>query len=46
LETPYLDRVRWLYERVTRADRDGELPVPVRVVPQLHNLAWGNRRGF
>lgn len=46
LATPYLDRLRWLYERVVQADRAGELPVRVRAVPQSHKLAWGNRRGF
>jgi 7-carboxy-7-deazaguanine synthase len=46
LETPYLDRLRWLYERVVEADRAGDLPRPVRVLPQTHKLAWGNKRGF
>jgi 7-carboxy-7-deazaguanine synthase len=44
LETPYLDRVRWLYERIVELDAD--LPVPVRATVQAHKLAWGNRRGF
>lgn len=36
-----LDRLRWLADRVTTDDvlRD------VRVLPQLHVLLWGNRRG-
>ena len=46
LETPYLDRLRWLYELVIAADAAGDLPCPVRAVPQSHKLAWGNRRGF
>lgn len=46
LDTPYLDRLRWLYELVVAADAAGELPCPVRAVPQSHKLAWGNRRGF
>jgi 7-carboxy-7-deazaguanine synthase len=40
----YLLRVRWLYELVLA--NDGMMPGAVRVVPQLHKLAWGNRRGF
>ena len=46
LETPYLDRLRWLYERVIQAEVDGEAPVSIRAVAQAHKLAWGNRRGF
>lgn len=44
LETPYLDRCRWLYELVEREGRRS--PVPIRAVPQIHKFAWGNRRGF
>lgn len=46
LETPYLDRLRWLYDRAVQADAAGEIPCRVRVVPQTHKLAWGNKRGY
>jgi organic radical activating enzyme len=46
LRTPYADRLRWLYEHVTAAVAAGDLPPNARAVPQLHKLAWGNRRGF
>jgi len=44
LETPYLDRVRWLYELVEQSQRDGSCEFPIRAVVQAHKLAWGNRR--
>lgn len=36
-----LERLRWLAERTAGDPRMGD----VRVLPQLHTLAWGNRRG-
>jgi 7-carboxy-7-deazaguanine synthase len=36
-----LDKTRWLFEKVAN---DPEM-ANVRVMPQLHTLAWGNQRG-
>jgi 7-carboxy-7-deazaguanine synthase len=42
LETPYMDRVRWLYEKTLRdAPRDFD----VRASTQAHKWAYGNERG-
>lgn len=36
-----LDKMKWLMERVATDDRARD----IRVLPQLHTLAWGNARG-
>lgn len=45
LDTPYLDRCRWLYELVIHERNRMLKDYDVRAVPQIHKFAWGNERG-